>query len=353
VGRGEQDVRVGWGEQDVRVGWGRLPQGILFRVCPVPTTGLFPPPPSVRSTPRRVASHRPLHPFPGISSALCGLCQGVGVVGLWTLVHLKDLDLSGNPDLVLGDVLASLGGKPWRSQVKELPNDRAVAPVEALENVRLGLPTAAKAPGKVWVHTAPPPSPRFPSCPPSRSLPPTQRPAHACVSLAATRGTTRPGCRRATPPTHPYSLRQCDIPTSSTPPPTLAHAPMQTWWQDRTLSPFITAAGANIEAAVMALAPVNKHLRVVEGMVLCPPALAAAYQTHMRWQAVQANVRLSFLAHLSVVLSCVPPHWRLGEADDLRVRSHHPDDVMNESQYRPMEVGPGACVGGAGWRVPV
>ncbi len=71
------------------------------------------------------------------------------MVGLWTLVHLKDLDLSGNPDLVLGDVLASLGGKPWRSSLRELVNERDVEPLHALETVQLGVPPTMQGQGKV------------------------------------------------------------------------------------------------------------------------------------------------------------------------------------------------------------
>jgi hypothetical protein len=117
------------------------------------------------------------------------------------------------------------------------------------------------------------------------------------------------------------------------------------------MSPFVTTSGANIEALVLALVPFNKHLRSVEGMALCPPAIAAAYHMHMKWQAMQANLRLSYVAHLAVVLSCVPPasgaSAGLGAGStaasdpsgSIVIRSHHPDDVMNESQYRAVEVG--------------
>jgi hypothetical protein len=158
---------------------------------------------------------------------------------------------------------------------------------------------------------------------------------------------------------------------------------MQTWWQDRTLSPFITAAGASIEPVVMALVPFNRHLRVVEGMALPPVAVSLAYQAHARWRAGPgADPRLRYLSHLAIVLAVVPPLSRsprpasasvpggqggagagagvgpgagAGAASagslpaggasggepgaSLCVRSHHPDDVMNESQYRAAEVG--------------
>ncbi len=73
------------------------------------------------------------------------------MVGLWELRHLKDLDLTGNPDLSINDVLASLGGRQWKCQVRELLNERAGDPLEALENVKLGVPASIKAPGKVRV----------------------------------------------------------------------------------------------------------------------------------------------------------------------------------------------------------
>lgn len=78
---------------------------------------------------------------------------------------------------------------------------------------------------------------------------------------------------------------------------------LPTWWDDRTLSPFLTSIGANIEVIVKALVPHNKFLRSVDGFTLPPPAIAEAYKQHFRWKDDEMQWYLSRLA----ACMCVVP----------------------------------------------
>jgi hypothetical protein len=77
-----------------------------------------------------------------------------------------------------------------------------------------------------------------------------------------------------------------------------------TWWQDRTVSPFRTSGGANVEPVALPLVPHNKYLRTIDGFVLPPPALAAAYKRQLSWDDEQV---LWYSVRLSVCMSVVPP----------------------------------------------
>jgi hypothetical protein len=96
-------------------------------------------------------------------------------------------------------------------------------------------------------------------------------------------------------------------------------------------------------AVVNALVPTNRHLRLVEGVVLTPAVIAHAYGEALHWQpsqSTQYSVKLallmaarpgvSFVSGASVV-SSLP-------STTLAVRSHHPNDVSPGVQYAPSEV---------------
>jgi hypothetical protein len=109
-----------------------------WQPVPIPR---YPPPPPVPPP--------SLPPSYAISAWCTVYVQGVGVVGLWDLRHLKDLDLSGNPDLSPVEVVACLTGRQWRPPLPELGCERDADPLHALESVKLGVQPTVRGAGKV------------------------------------------------------------------------------------------------------------------------------------------------------------------------------------------------------------
>ncbi len=104
------------------------------------------------------------------------------------------------------------------------------------------------------------------------------------------------------------------------------------WWRDRSQDPFLSVIGADIKAAVMALVPLNKHLRLIDDTLLNPVAVAAAYNYHRKWKGPKDDVMCVYTAELAVLMTCAPPvqHNR-----DAVKRSHEPEAVsaLDRSQY--------------------
>ena len=108
---------------------------------------------------------------------------------------------------------------------------------------------------------------------------------------------------------------------------------LQTWWNDRSLSPFVGITGANLEGVVMQLVPFNRHLRIVDGTVLNPVAIALAYKAALKWTGGKDDPLVPYIGQLSLVLSCVPPSW----SDTTVVirggvvrRSHYPGELSRQ-----------------------
>lgn len=100
-----------------------------------------------------------------------------------------------------------------------------------------------------------------------------------------------------------------------------------TWWQDRTVSPFRTSGGANVEPIALPLVPHNKYLRSIDGFILPPPAITAAYKRQLSWDDDQV---LWYSVRLSVCMSAVPPsHF---EAEEVPTPVSELGDMDNEIQ---------------------
>jgi hypothetical protein len=95
---------------------------------------------------------------------------------------------------------------------------------------------------------------------------------------------------------------------------------------------------------VQALVPLNRNLRIVEGIVLHPKAIADAYKQALGWRDTTA---LMYTVKLALLMAARPgvaflPKASSGSAfapsTSMSIRSHHPDDVALGIQYEPAEV---------------
>ena len=97
--------------------------------------------------------------------------------------------------------------------------------------------------------------------------------------------------------------------------------------------------GTDVRAAVLALVPFNRHLRLVDDTVVNPVALGRAYQAARGWGAAKDDVHKAYIAQVALAMAAVPPRWAdAASGGAVVMRSHHPDDVHALLASRAAEV---------------
>lgn len=94
-------------------------------------------------------------------------------------------------------------------------------------------------------------------------------------------------------------------------------------------------------AIVQALVPLNRHLRIVEGIVLHPKVIADAYSAALHWSdttTLAYTVKLALVNAARPGVSFVSGGGSIGPATTMSIRSHHPDDLGLGLQFTPQDV---------------